>query len=177
MDLVPFLYLWLSKVQANESRLYIRNVFRYWLRPSSWISWNRLLIPARITEIFVYNRITEITEIETDVSQPERNIRDISMCLSHIVLKPMKQQITPHSQPRSPFHQRGLILIPAWIYNHMPSKVWDGITYPFPNFNGCTAKICNHMPSKVWDEITYPFPNSTVAPHGYVITYLSIPQL
>ena len=23
----------------------------------------------------------------------------------------------------------------AWINNHMPSKTWDEITYPFPNFN------------------------------------------
>ena len=28
----------------------------------------------------------------------------------------------------------------------MPGKVWDEITYQFPNFN-------------VWDEITYQFPN------------------
>ena len=26
----------------------------------------------------------------------------------------------------------------AWISNHMPSKVWDQITYPFLNFNSCT---------------------------------------
>ena len=26
----------------------------------------------------------------------------------------------------------GFILIPVWINNHMPSKVWDEITYPFP---------------------------------------------
>ena len=44
----------------------------------------------------------------------------------------------------------------------MPSKVWDEITYPFPNFNGeasIPALINNHMPSKVGDEMTYPFPN------------------
>ena len=29
-------------------------------------------------------------------------------------------------------------LIPACISNHMPSKVLDEITYPFPNFKGCT---------------------------------------
>ena len=28
--------------------------------------------------------------------------------------------------------------IPAWISNHMPSKVWDEINYPFQNFNGYT---------------------------------------
>ena len=26
--------------------------------------------------------------------------------------------------------------LPAWISNHRPGKVWDGITYPFLNFNG-----------------------------------------
>ena len=34
-----------------------------------------------------------------------------------------------------------LTLIPAWISNHMPNKVWDEITYPFPNFNGCTTRV------------------------------------
>ena len=32
-------------------------------------------------------------------------------------------------------------LIPAWLYNHMPGKIWDGITYLFPNFNGSTVEI------------------------------------
>ena len=32
-------------------------------------------------------------------------------------------------------------LIPAWISNHMPSKVWDEITYPFLNFSGCTVEV------------------------------------
>ena len=30
---------------------------------------------------------------------------------------------------------------PAWMNNHMLSKVWDEITYPFPNFNGCTVVV------------------------------------
>ena len=29
----------------------------------------------------------------------------------------------------------------AWISNHMPSKVWDEITYPFPNFNIATTEV------------------------------------
>ena len=35
----------------------------------------------------------------------------------------------------------GLTLIPAWISNYMPGKVWDEITYPFLNFNGCTVEV------------------------------------
>ena len=31
--------------------------------------------------------------------------------------------------------------IPAWISNYMPSKVQDIITYPFPDFNGCTVEV------------------------------------
>ena len=34
-----------------------------------------------------------------------------------------------------------LTLIPAWISNHLPSKVWDEITYPFLNFNSCTVEV------------------------------------
>ena len=30
---------------------------------------------------------------------------------------------------------------PAWISNHMPSKVWDEITYPFLNFNGAAVEV------------------------------------
>ena len=33
------------------------------------------------------------------------------------------------------FYKDGLTLILIWISNHMPSKVWDEITYPFPKFN------------------------------------------
>ena len=39
------------------------------------------------------------------------------------------------------FYYQGLTLIPAWISNHTPSKVWDEITYPFLNFNGCTVEV------------------------------------
>ena len=53
-----------------------------------------------------------------------------------------------------------LTLIPAWISNHMPSKMWDEITYPFPNFNSCTVEvwewISNFIPRLIMDAITYP---------------------
>ena len=40
-----------------------------------------------------------------------------------------------------PFYWHGLTLIPAWITNYMPGKVWGEITYPFLNFNGCTVEV------------------------------------
>ena len=40
-----------------------------------------------------------------------------------------------------PFYLHGLTLIPAWISNYMPGKVWGEITYPFLNFNGCTVEV------------------------------------
>ena len=39
------------------------------------------------------------------------------------------------------FYGHELTLIPAWIRNHIPSKAWDGIIYPFLNFNGCTVEV------------------------------------
>ena len=42
---------------------------------------------------------------------------------------------------RDPFYQNGLFLIPAWISNHMPSKMWDEVTFPIPNFDGCIIEV------------------------------------
>ena len=52
----------------------------------------------------------------------------------------------------------GLTLIPAWICNHKPGKVWDKITYPFRNFNGFTIEvwkwiIWNFIPHFIMDVI------------------------
>ena len=42
----------------------------------------------------------------------------------------------------------------------MPSKMWDEITYPFPNFSGSTVEvwewISNFMPHIKMDVIIYP---------------------
>ena len=32
-------------------------------------------------------------------------------------------------------------LNPVWIGNHMPSKMWDEITCPFPNFSSCNVEV------------------------------------
>ena len=53
------------------------------------------------------------------------------------------------------FFQHGSTSIPAWTCSHMPSKVWDEITYPFPNFKGAT--INNFIPHFIMNVITYPW--------------------
>ena len=40
-----------------------------------------------------------------------------------------------------PFLLTWINLIPTWINNYTPSNVRDKITYPFINFNGCTAEV------------------------------------
>ena len=42
---------------------------------------------------------------------------------------------------RGPFYYNFLTLITAWICHHMSNKVWDEITYPFPNFNNWTIEV------------------------------------
>ena len=59
-----------------------------------------------------------------------------------------------------PFYKYGLTLIPAWISNHMSSKMWDEITYPFQNFKGYTVEV--------WEE------NGEVIPHYTVWSTLVI---
>ena len=60
---------------------------------------------------------------------------------------------------RDPFISM-IYLIPAWIRNHMPSKVCDEITQPFPNFNGWTVEfwewISNFITFFIIVVITYP---------------------
>ena len=43
---------------------------------------------------------------------------------------------------RGSFYWHGLTLIPIWISDHMPSKVWGEIISPFANVNGCTVEVC-----------------------------------
>ena len=38
--------------------------------------------------------------------------------------------------PSGPYYKHGLTYIPAWISNYIHYKVWDKITYPFPNLSG-----------------------------------------
>ena len=44
--------------------------------------------------------------------------------------------------------------------NHMPNKVWDEFTYPFPNFDGAAVEfwewMINFIPHIVMDVIIYP---------------------
>ena len=42
---------------------------------------------------------------------------------------------------RGSFYQHDLTSIPAQISNHMPSKEWDEIAYPFPNFQGAAIEV------------------------------------
>ena len=61
---------------------------------------------------------------------------------------------------RVPFYIHGLTLIPAWISNPMPSKVWDEISYPFPKLQRLhrwsLGIINNVIPHFIMDVITYP---------------------
>ena len=57
-------------------------------------------------------------------------------------------------------YEIGSTLIPAWISNYVPSKVWNEITYPFLNFNGYTVvfgeRMTNLIPHLVMEGIIYP---------------------
>ena len=61
----------------------------------------------------------------------------------------------------------------------MPSKVWGEITYPFPNFNGCSKQVSvtwigNYIPQIWLDVITCP---CSICMFVVVCNYLSISWL
>ena len=70
--------------------------------------------------------------------QMETDSALLALCARH-------SPVTPHKGPSQRAVTRRfdvcLILIPAWISNHTPSKMSDDITYPFTNFNSCTVEV------------------------------------
>ena len=59
----------------------------------------------------------------------------------------------------SSFHKYEFNLIPAWISDSTHYKVWDEITYPFPNFNDVAVEV--------WEWISHFIPDFT----EHLITY------
>ena len=84
---------------------------------------------------------------------------DVNVDISHsfILRRSSHARILFH---QGPFHKHRLILIPSWISNHMPCKVWGEITYPFQNFNGFAIEVLewksNFFTDFTGSVITYP---------------------
>ena len=53
-----------------------------------------------------------------------------------------------------------ITLVTVWISNYIHYDVWGGITYPFPNFNGCTIEVwewmINFVQHFIGNVISYP---------------------
>ena len=64
------------------------------------------------------------------------------------------------TRPHGPFCLQISISIPAWMSKYTHYKVWDEITYQFPNFIGCNIEV--------WGWISNLIQHFT----GHVITYL-----
>ena len=70
------------------------------------------------------------------------------------------REVCYEQPPQGPFYWHGLTLTPTWISNRMHSKIWNAITYLFPNVNGCTVHVWEwigiFIPYFVLDAITCP---------------------
>ena len=69
----------------------------------------------------------------------ERELRDTKTVISNNLLQKCSS-VQPLSSGAT-FTNMVQLKIPAWISNYMTRKVWDEITYPFLNFNGCTVEV------------------------------------
>ena len=78
------------------------------------------------------------------------------------------------------FYQHGLTLIPAWISNRMPSKLWEEITHPFPNFNVFTANVWewirNFILHFIMDVIKSPQSCQYTGGHFHLFVTVHMPQ-
>ena len=105
--------------------------------------------------------LTQIIASHLKVGHPKISfmVTRSSMSSRHLATQQGIRMIATIMAARGPLYQHGSTLIPAWISNRMSIKVWDGITYPFLNFNGCTVEvsewISNFIPHFIMDVITY----------------------
>ena len=114
--------------------------FRIWCSPcnSHWSKW-----PKTVSSVFAYSlQFHGNLWVEESIWQlmgigSANGFLAISVKL---FIQPIKTW-TNVCTTSGPFYQHGLTLIPSWISNHTPSKLWDEITYPFLNFNGCTVEV------------------------------------
>ena len=57
--------------------------------------------------------------------------------------------------PGTHFTKAGVTLTSAGISNHIPSKSWDEITYPFSKFNTCSIKVWKWISNSILFFIMY----------------------
>ena len=125
---------------------------------SSWISpqerpvirkafpWHWIIMPA-----WRFNVLYWI--FEAHISLKRKTLHKIRIpfgtpfLLYFVTVKPLADALYDLSQknPQKTLHSSPLCLHPyhlpsPWI-NHMPSKVWNEITYPFTNLNGCIVDV------------------------------------
>ena len=108
---------------------------------------------------FSYNKMN--LKMSSEKLQPLcLGLNDIMVCAHHFSDHRGQPDATSALSHQWSLYWHGLTLIPAWISNHMLSKVWDEITYPYPNFNGRTVEvwewISNFITHYIMDVIAYP---------------------
>ena len=87
-------------------------------------------------------------------------LNPLGSCAEHVALCELIEKYSSTNIAVAP--EYGLTSLPVWISNHMPSKVLDEITYPFPNFNGATVEgwewISNFIPHSMlglkWNHVS-----------------------
>ena len=100
--------------------------------------------------IFTYDGFNKREEFTFRVRMSSfTNSWSVTLRLAFTQQENVVEEITPSLyliRHLGPFNLYGLTLIPAWISIHMGCKMGDEITYPFPNFKGCS--------DEVWDWIS-----------------------
>ena len=57
-----------------------------------------------------------------------------------LLVNPEASSIKPQQNVDHVYNYQKIPGVPAWVSNNLPGKVWDEITYPFLNYNGCTVE-------------------------------------
>ena len=86
----------------------------------------------------------------------------------YVLLCTYGSQLISQNAPSAPFTNMVELKSTAWISHYIHYKMWDKITYPFPNFNGAPVEVWEwisdcipHFTVEVWEWISDCIPHFT----------------
>ena len=134
--------LWMQLTLKAAVATHVLDVFTRWLTPSARL--------ARVLQIICQKSHNLVRLSDEYILCCDLDYKNFNLDPERVI----------KYNTRGPFYHHGLTLMPSWISNHMPRKVWAEITYPFPNFNCCTVEfwelISNFIPHFIMDLMTHP---------------------
>ena len=144
---------WYSMTSMPEWRASVHSLnMKLWIYKESFHPWLYNNIPHTVVlydiTIRMVRHVSHVPEHSTLMQTTTEKVTSHKILNRIKFLKCLNEEFLTHNANASApatLLITWINLIPTWIRNHMSNKLWDEITYPFPNFSGCTVEVWKRM--------------------------------